>query len=398
MKTTKILLVSGLLMAVSSTGYSQDFDTNRMGRDINIMENILNELFRYNRINDSNEHVVVSISGHSQRTTGTYLPGYGVVFQVSRDLMGLTSVHVERARAAAGYSYYYSNDEDSEEKNSEKNTENKITEEEIIERVTEFFRDYAVNISQLQNDEKILVIYGTHPQSFRYFQVQTLVGGSSQKEPGQLISVSVSKKDLDAYRARQINEDTFRSRLVVEKSENKESADLRVLANIFETALKDVPENSFRISGKVDYLNLDNFGALYSMEVRYNHGNYRLAPNMVTVGGSRLKNELVYSYGRDSAATAEVNEKREELEKKIKEAYDRLKEDIREYLVDYGRTLRSLNNSQHIWLNVTVSKSWLDVELPEMMEIQIKKSVLDQYDKGSISREQALNEVRITEH
>lgn len=393
MKIQKIAFTLAMVMALSSFGFAQNFDSNRMSRDIRIMENILNELFRYNHeVRKDEKHLVVAQAArNTKRAKGTYLPGYGVVFQVSgNDLGKSVSVNVERVSGQRNISYAYNfetDDEDNKEKAS-----NRLSDETVIERITEFLRDYALNINQLEINEKVLVIYGIQPNLFG-FNVYSLLNEKSETD-NQLISISVSKKDIDALRSRQIDEKTFRDRISIEKSESKEASDLRVLGSIFETALKDGSENGFRISGKVHYLYLDNFGVLYNMDVRFNRGGnvYALAEEVKIVGSSVVINQ------RDSAEVSERKDKLEKHQKEVLDAFEKLKADVKEYLVDYGRTLRSLKSDQHIWLNINLSQSWLNVDLPDMIEVQVKKSVLEQYDRGDISREKALEQVRITSY
>ena len=82
-------------------------------------------------------------------------------------------------------------------------------------------------------------------------------------------------------------------------------------------------------------------------------------------------------------------------EAKAEEAYKRLKNDLKEYLVDYGRTLSSLNDDHYVLLSVNIGGRWDTI--PDRFDVQIKKSVLSRLDNGKISREEALKSVVLKE-
>jgi len=69
---------------------------------------------------------------------------------------------------------------------------------------------------------------------------------------------------------------------------------------------------------------------------------------------------------------------------------------LKEYIVDYGRTVKSVSSDQFMLLSVDVNGRYENI--PGRIDIQVKKSVLEQLDKGSISRDQALERVVITEY
>ena len=79
------------------------------------------------------------------------------------------------------------------------------------------------------------------------------------------------------------------------------------------------------------------------------------------------------------------------------EAYASMKTHIAEYLVDYGRTLNSVNSDQFILTSVNVGRTELE-EIPERVDFQLKKSVLENLDRGRISREDAIKQVVVSEY
>lgn len=379
-----------------SVSAQNSVDANRMNRDINIMENILQELFR-TRWEGRGNRVSVAPAGNlffggRRDIRGTYLPGYGVIFMIPGGPPGFVTYSDTEDGKSFSYSFQYSSGD----------AENEVNEESIIRRIREFLRDYGSTIGQLADDEKIMVIYNTR---HRDRGVSFFGFSGEEKEIEQLptISVVAQKSDLQAYRSGSVNADQLDSRISVSTVEEdaKELLDLKVMANIFETALKEQDEKSFRISGSVNYLNLDNFGALFFFDTRYSSsaGSFFLrsvsAPGFSRSGDEEQKARIEVKNAIE-AKLKETKERQQEQAEEMKKAYDTFLSNIKEYLVDYGRTLSSVGSDQYIMISATVSTS---VEsIPERVDIQVRKSVLAAMDRGQMSRDEALAQVVVREY
>ncbi len=394
MKKIHTYLLIGLLgVSLSTSAFAQNIDANRMNRDISIMENILGELFKTQQLRSNNESTIVVngvISGSfsSRSVKGTYLPGYGIIFKINSPTRNIYMTS-SGARYTA-YSFYYDGDGDPK-------LSGDITQETVVNRITSFLRDYGTTIGQLEDNEQIMVIYGSNQSSSNnlFYTLSTARGQNADSrddddkpEPLPVISVSTNVKDLNDYRAGKLNDPGFERRLKVATSEKKEYLDLKVMGNIFKTALSNQPSNSFKLHGasNVDYLYLDNFGAIFSLSVRYADEN------------SRWTSSFAREFARAQSGFDDDKEK-EEYQKyleKVSTAFENLKDNLKEYVIDYGRTISSVTNDQYLLLSVTVTGRL--EEIPERMDIQVKKSLFQDFDKGQISREQAISQVVITEY
>lgn len=371
-------------------------DANRMNRDINIMENILQELFKIRWAGKgSTVHFAPSGSfslGRSHDIRGTYLPGYGIIFTIPGRSSGFMVLSGDADTESYSYSFQYSDDESSGKE---------VTEESVTSRIKEFLMDYGPTIGQLNSDDRIMVIYNTRNQN-RDFVLYSSSANDKDKKQLPTISVVAKKSDLQAYRSGRISESEFNDRLSVStvEADAKEQLDLKVMANIFETALKEQEGKSFRIRGSVNYLNLDNFGALFFFDARYasSSGSYFLeAPKITGFSfGEEEERARVEVQSVIEDRLRETKEKRQETEEEIKKSYETFISNIKEYLVDYGRTLSSVKSNQHIMISATISSSV--EEIPERVDIQVKKSVLEAMDKGSMSRENAIGQVVVREY
>ncbi|HBX66588.1 MAG TPA: hypothetical protein DEG32_10690, partial [Balneolaceae bacterium] len=83
-----------MALMLTTLSFAQDFDTNRMNRDIKIMENILGEMFKTQLVTTAGSKntggtVTIGESSYaffggnsSGNVKGTYIPGYGVIFMI----------------------------------------------------------------------------------------------------------------------------------------------------------------------------------------------------------------------------------------------------------------------------------------------------------------------------
>ena len=396
-KLLQILLIGVIAITVNPTMIrAQKIDTNRMNRDIRIMENILGELFKVQITNGGRNSMFISNMGgiNSRGIRGTYLPGYGVIMMVPQNsYFGRGIQVISRDGNSASISFYYDSDEQEGDRSVDK--------ESVIARIKEFLKDYGSTIGQLDDNEHINVIYGSKSSRELAFALYPGSNTDESDTPEKLpvISISAKVKDLKDYRTGKINDGKLEDRLVVSTVEDKEYLDLKVMSNIFETALRDKEKDAFRLSGTINYMMLDNFGALFSMDVMYSEfGSFGREFDELRRLRDRMHDERTKRTGvnEEPAPGAPDVIKDSEREAKAEEAYKRLKNDLKEYLVDYGRTLSSLNDDHYVLLSVNIGGRWDTI--PDRFDVQIKKSVLSRLDNGKISREEALESVVLKEY
>lgn len=386
-----LVLIAGLQPAAAQ---QSNIDNNRMNRDINIMENVLREMFKTRWSVRGNTVSVSSgdfFMGQDYDIHGTYLPGYGIIFTIPGGPPGFVTFSDAQGKSYS-YTFQYGDNKHGEEVNSET----------ITNKIAEFLRDYGSTIGQLGDNDKVMVIYKANSPNQNGWPFQDAESEKSDRQKLSTISVLAKKSDLEAYRSGKIGEDTFRKRLDISRAEahEKNLMDLKVMAKILETAFKDADEKSFRVSGSVDYLKLDNFGALFSFDARYSNGNLfleKLAPS----ADSEAKMVQIFA-AEKKARQGKKNEdqsldkKEAERKQKTVKAYKDFVNQLKEYLVDYGRTLKSVDSDQRILVSVNFSSRY--EEVPERVDIQIRKSTLDAMDRGKLNRDQAISKIQLREY
>lgn len=399
-----ILFLSLLVVAVfvQPAGAQTDVDAGRMNRDIKIMENILQEMFK-TRWSASGRKVHVRSGafpfGTGRDVRGTYLPGYGVIFTIPGARPAFV-ISTDAEGEISSFVFQYGNGEN--DKDSD------VTEENVTERIIEFLRDYGPTIGQLQDHEKVMVIFDTRETDSHPFYFSQS-GDRNKQDHLPTISVVAEKQNLNDYRTGRLTDNQFEERLEISRVDPdvKEKLDLKVMANILETAFKETEEESFRMRGSVQYLNLDNFGAMFSFEARYGRTGWDIFSAMDILSADIASLDVVKDKEGRSQVTvrsknnggdrrAELDEKRKQQEEEAVNAYQTFLQNLKEYLVDYGSTLSSIGSDQYIL--VSVSLSGPTDEIPARLDLQVQKSVLEQADRGDISREQAMEMMMIRDY
>jgi hypothetical protein len=391
---TKILLLTTVLLLIinlQSAVAQPDIDTNRMNRDINIMENVLQELFK-TEIKGSGDNLRIHSIGESRlgnrEIGGTYVPGYGVIFNISSGVHPLILFQADDNTFS--YSFQYGNDDGK-----------KVTQETITNRIIEFLRDYGSTIGQISDDHQVMVIYKANlpHRQVALFRSSGEESKTKQKEI-PTISVVANAGDLKAYRSGDINDKQLRNRLditSVDASANQEK-DLKVMAGILETAFENSDEESFEVRGPVKFLKLDNFGTIFSFDARYGQRNVwdfsilnkemeKLRKNLSNLEDSVKIDKVEIKKTLDNTNLA----KQKDRNKKLLKAYDTFLNDLKFTLADYGRTLRSVEENQQILVTVNLLSRHEDI--PERIELQVQKSALE-----NNSRKQAMKEIQVREY
>lgn len=392
-----LLLFSSLFWV--SQGLAQNgVDTNRMNRDIRIMENILHEMFK-TRPQAMGNSVALAAGEYTFTrgtggTRGTYLPGYGVVFTIKFANIPHTISVGKNGDQYFNYHFVYGSEEDAD---------TEINEESVVSRIKEFLRDYGSTIGQLKRDDKVMVIFGAN-RSPGNLSFLSLHGERSEKDSIPVISAVASKNDMEAYRSGRLSESEFDERVSVAKTTaDNHQLDMRVMANIFETAFKETDEKGYRITGSVNHIKLDNFGALFFFDASYFSENtiFRLksAPKVEIWQDDEARRSVAIA--REMKEITEQQMRKREKEgreqsEEMKTAYETFKNKLKDFMVDYGRTLRSVKSNQYVM--VSVSLSGLSENMPGRIDLQVKKSALEAMEKGTMSREEALDQVVVREY
>jgi hypothetical protein len=188
--------------------------------------------------------------------------------------------------------------------------------------------------------------------------------------------VEALKSDLTAFRSGKISRDQALSKLTVVNTETvaEVEADLELLTTMFNRLYRVDLSKTFFTEDNIYYERLKDFGAIYYMNV---FSSDEIAPqrfNMPTLGLMDVDLET--------------------RNKKIKEMYSQFEKDLKENILEYGRTVKSLKDNEALVFQVRVTRC-PSCGIPSTLEYTVKGSTLKDYNNGKIDRNAALSKVTI---
>jgi hypothetical protein len=379
----KFWLAAFLLMVlVKPSVNAQKLDDDRMKRDIEVAENVLQTLIRQGL----NQKMYFGME-----IKGTYLPGYGVTFRIPHDYSNtviwssgdVTPMVVDRP---GSYSYTIrtrdNGDEDEEEsedakksmklKEAEKekrkiksDSARKAYYEKIITSAKDFIVDYGDFISQLGANEKIVVTNQGEHRNF-YFANQKRVH----------LSIEGSKADIAAFKQGKIDRGQALAKIKVVNTEtvDEKRPDMELLTSIMGRLYQPDLSKTYFTEHNIYYEFLKDYGVIYYMNV-YSSNDYDSDRVRMPTQG----NEVMDRATRD---------------KKVAELYPKFEQEMKENIVEYGRSLKSLKPEENLVFNVTLTKC-KGCNIPSTAEFAVKASVLQDYQAGKIDRNGAAAKVSV---
>jgi len=407
MKNRKIIaLATFLLILPAGVLFAQTPDIHE--RDIRIAEGILAELF------DAKE-TGFTLRGASVRgVTGEYIPGYGAHFKIG------ANIHPQTLRVVIRGHAQIEQDEEQDPPASEE--ENRAF---IEEQFMEYFKNYASLLRGIPGDEVVRLTFGDNRSARTVFSFPPRP--DRQRDPIPSISAWASVSDISAYSEGNLTDEEFENRIrVKDLSEEETQRDQEVFASILETALGQAGTENLRVRRSPVSEYLPGLGLNYQVHVSLRSwpfmGDFNLDDIEVNLDNLQIdisdlelnfmkidslihhgrsfsgdtrrmhrdsirtqRDSLVRVY-RDSLRPHRENVQRsarmfrQNMEESkipdevILEEIDKLHAELKQTVMDYGQTLRSLQDDE--MLIITLHWAGRHPALPERSELRIRKSAL----------------------
>ncbi|MFZ2905039.1 MAG: hypothetical protein WAZ98_02430 [Cyclobacteriaceae bacterium] len=236
----------------------------------------------------------------------------------------------------------------------------------IITAAKNFLTDYGDMMSQLAPDEKIIITNQGGGQRW-YF---------NQSEKRSLLSVEATRNDLTQFRQGKITRDQLLAKIKVTNTESsgKVEPDLELLTSIFNRLYRSDLSKNFFIQGQAYYERLNDFGAIVYMQV--------YSSNQVDDGLFNMPTISLRGVTQD------------ERDKKVKELYPVFEKELKENILEYGRTVKSLKDQEQLVFNVTLTRC-KGCGIPSDIEVTVKSSVLSDYNAGKVDKKSALEKIAV---
>ena len=232
--------------------------------------------------------------------------------------------------------------------------------ERIIKAAQEFIVDYGDFLSQLAPNERIVVTnQGDHPQF--YFAT-----GKRTR-----ISVEGTRADVTALRQGKISREQALKKLTVVNTESVEEKepDMEMLSSIFSRLYRPDLSKTYFLEGNVYYERLKDYGAIFYMQ---------------------MVSSLGRSLNRFQMPTVDLdNVDQETRDQKVTELYPAFERDLKENILEYGRTIKSLNDNEILVFNIALTRC-KGCGIPGTLEISIPANVLKDFGSGRIEKSTAM--------
>lgn len=388
----KIKLIWLAIAVISTTAFAQNkMDEERMQRDIEVAENILGTLIKQ----QFEKRAFFPMEVH-----GAYLSGYGVTFRVPTEAFGFMNafqlqdgwdvgspvivqgdgdqfIYNNSPRASSATTIAKGKAEISRAKtkgfgkkidnDSAKNSSNA----KILEAAKNFIADYGDLISQLGPNEKIIVT--NKSQGFERVWVNGFGGDNFKRS---YLSVEGTRGDVNQFRQGKITRDQLLNKIKVVNSEinNELQPDLETLSSIFSRLYSRDLSKTFFTDDGIYYDRLKDYGVIYHMQV--------YSSSQIDDGFFQLPTQNLNEV--DQATR----------DKKVKEMYPAFEKSIKEDILEYGRTLRSLSDNEVLTLDINLTRC-PKCGIPSSLELSVKNPVLKDYSIGKISKDAALSKIEI---
>lgn len=357
----KKLLIYICILLFSLPVVAQQIDQARMDRDLEVAKNILQTLFNQDR----------DMMFWGRNIEAVYLEGYGVIFKLPERFSYLNINIPEIA--------VFERKEMREEKvyidlkvpvdvsiDNEKMKEKK-------EAVITFLTDYSDLIGQLKPDE-IIKVHNRANDNFFYVGTGRRSSWSMTSSGLEKFSAEVKKKDVTAYKEGKILIKELINRITFKTSEPAEMhKDLELFASIVKRLYSPDLSETYFTDRTPHYELLKDYGAIFYLKTYSSYSNNDLY-SMPVLGRSDIDLE--------------------ERNKKVTELYPQFEKSIKETMIEYGRTIKTLKGDEILMLKVKLTKCD-GCGIPETLELSVSKQVLSQYDQRKLSLDKAMGAIKV---
>lgn len=359
----KLLIYTGILL-FSMPVMAQEIDQARMDRDLEVAKNVLQTLFNQDR----------NRMFWGRNIEAVYLEGYGVIFTLPEH-MSYVEVRMPRIAVFEGEKRHKEHKEEVivgiDVEGADSVDQAQL--EEQKKTVITFLADYSDLIGQLKPEEKIKVqnrggndlFYVGSGRSFEW----DMTSAGLEK-----FSAEVTKKDVTAYKEGKMSRKELINRITFETSKPAgKHQDLELFASIVKRLYSPDLSDTYFTDRTPHYELLKDYGVIFYLKTYSSYSN----------------NEL---YRMPVLGRSDVN--LEERNKKVSELYPQFEKSIKETMIEYGRTIKTLQDDEKLTMKVKLTKCD-GCGIPETLELSVSKKILSQYDQRKISLDKAMGAIKV---
>ncbi|OEK04162.1 hypothetical protein [Roseivirga misakiensis] len=350
----------------------------KMERDIIILQNVLNGLF-----NGSKGSFYASTRG----AKGIYVPGKGVIFNIGAQSNASQLILIDQLAASGGEDAVTVVDGQTSANISE---DNESIEERLKSLTGDFLVNYGSILTDLKAGEKVMLnvnydaLKKDDPKETNRSSIHggTIVyRGGKRLDKKRMVS-AIDYSTINSYLTGKstLEQATKKIDFNVVDRVSSSMQDARIMAGILDDLFQSNFEGAFRRSGKTSWTYFEGFGLMYDLNIRGNYGNL-----------------IGYTVAGDGtpALRSQSSNDRKDSNKLAEESFDELIDLVKESLITYGRTLRSVKSDEVIIFNVNFGSSFRKTKLPKAIRLQVSKSQIEDFSRGKKTISQLKKEIEL---
>jgi hypothetical protein len=192
------------------------------------------------------------------------------------------------------------------------------------------------------------------------------------------LSIEAVKSDLTQLRQGKITRDQALAKIKVVNTEtvSEVEPDLELFSSIIGRLYSQDLSKTFFIGDQVYFERLKDFGAIYYMQVYsgIERGDFSNRYVMPTLGLDDVDLET--------------------KDKKVKELYPKFEKELKENMLEYGRTIKSLKDEELLVIQVTITRC-KGCNIPSTLELTVKGSVLKEFNAGKVDQSTAMTKINV---
>lgn len=392
-----ISIIVAFLITITSFGQAK-IDQERMSRDLEIAENALETIIKQNfdkrnmwfdiKSNYTAGFGVTMRLPNNNNDVWHFEGGYG--YNVRSGTGGVAVIAPEPPPAAQGNGVVtvYSGDEYNtkttqrikQTKPESRDSARNAYYNAMIKASKEFLADYGDLISQLSPEEKILIT--NRGEGGRYYNYSWGTDAKNQKR--QLLTIEATKADISTYRQGKITRDQMMSKIKVVNTEstNEVETDLELFSSIMGRLYRSDLSKTFYCDDNIYYERLKEFGVIYYMTA-YSGVEQNRTPEDKTEGRLwRMPTQRLEGLTQ------------EQRNKKVIELYPQFEKDLKDNIVEYAQTIKSLKDDEMLVFNVQVTKC-VGCNIPSTLELTLKNGLVRKLAAGQTSKAEVVNAINV---
>jgi hypothetical protein len=396
------------VLTVVNFAFAQKIDQERMDRDIEIAENALSTIIKQ-QFDRRNMWLDVKAN---------YTPGFGVTMRLPNDNSSWIYEYNVKGRGGAtiiappaggsysspvvvyssggsddsnsnnnsyGNGYSKSNGDKLMEKDKDKGKDKNLESRDsartafytaMIKASKDFIADYGDLLSQLTPEEKILITNRGEGGRFYY--------DYNKNSKRLLVTIEGTKGDIIAFKQGKITRDQMMSKIKVVNTEttNEIETDLELFSSIMSRLYRSDLSKTFYTDENIYYERLKDFGVIYYMSA---YSGYEMDRTVTDKDNGRLWRLPTQ---RLEGLT------QEQRDKKVTELYPQFEKELKDNIVEYAQTVKSLKDEEMFVFNIQITKC-VGCNIPSSLELSLKNSMVRKLAAGQATKAEVVAAINV---